>query len=200
MKPLFTEREIRGVAIFLPLALLALGVALLARPRTDAGAAREAETNQRHATRRDTLRRYAQDIGLELREEDVYGLRQFTAAVAGDSDHRCGYCYACRLERTARYAAENGFCRFSTTLLVSPYQNRELIRAAGERMGEKYGVEFAAYDFRPRFQEGQEEARAAGLYLQKYCGCVYSEEERFSNRRKKELHKLHKAEGRASQC
>lgn len=56
MKPLFTEREIRGVAIFLPLALLALGVALLARPRTDAGAAREAETNQRHATRRDTLR------------------------------------------------------------------------------------------------------------------------------------------------
>ena len=86
------------------------------------------------------------------------------------------------------------------TLLVSPYQNRELIRAAGERMGERYGVEFAAYDFRPRFQEGQEEARAAGLYLQKYCGCVYSEEERFSNRRKKELHKLHKAEGRASQC
>ena len=88
----------------------------------------------------------------------------------------------------------------STTLLVSPYQNRELICATGARMGEKYGVEFVPYDFRPRFQEGQEEARAAGLYLQKYCGCVYSEEERFSNRRKKELHKLHKAEGRASQC
>lgn len=125
--------------------------------------------------------------------ENFYGLRQFTAAVAADCDHRCGYCYACRMERTAQYAAQHGFARFSTTLLVSPYQNRELIRAAGERMGERYGVEFAAYDFRPRFQEGQEEARAAGLYLQKYCGCVYSEEERFSNRRKKELHKLHKA-------
>ncbi len=149
-----------------------------------------------YKARRDTLRQYARDIGLELREEDFYGLRQFTAAVAADCDHRC----ACRMERTAQYAAQHGFARFSTTLLVSPYQNRELIRAAGERMGEKYGVEFAAYDFRPRFQEGQEEARAAGLYLQKYCGCVYSEEERFSNRRKKELHKLHKAEGRASQC
>ena len=152
-----------------------------------------------YKARRDTLRQYAADIGLDLREEDFYGLRQFTAAVAQDCE-RCGYCYACRMERTAQYAAQHGFARFSTTLLVSPYQNRELIRAAGERMGEKYGVEFAAYDFRPRFQEGQEEARAAGLYLQKYCGCVYSEEERFSNRRKKELHKLHKAEGRASQC
>ena len=147
-----------------------------------------------YKARRDTLRQYARDIGLELREEDFYGLRQFTAAVAADCDHRCGYCYACRMERTAQYAAQHGFARFSTTLLVSPYQNRELIRAAGGRMGERYGVEFAAYDF--RFQEGQEEVRAAGLYLQKYCGCVYSEEERFSNRRKKELHKLHKAQGR----
>ena len=126
-------------------------------------------------------------------------LRQFTAAVAQDSDHRCGYCYACRMERTAQYAAEHGFDRFSTTLLVSPYQNRELICATGAKMGEKYGVEFVPYDFRPRFQEGQEEARALGLYMQKYCGCVYSEEDRFSNRRKKELHKLHKGSGRG-QC
>ncbi len=149
-----------------------------------------------YKARRDTLRQYVQDIGLELLEEDFYGLRQFTAAVAGDSDHRCGYCYACRMERTAQYAAQHGFDRFSTTLLVSPYQNRELICATGAGMGEKYGVEFVPYDFRPRFQEGQEEARALGLYMQKYCGCVYSEEDRFSNRRKKELHKLHKAEGR----
>ena len=99
------------------------------------------------------------------------------------------------MERTAQYAAEHGFDRFSTTLLVSPYQDRALICATGARMGEKYGVEFAPYDFRPRFREGQEEARALGLYLQKYCGCVYSEEDRFSNRRKKELHKLHKAQG-----
>ena len=89
-----------------------------------------------YKARRDTLRQYARDIGLELREEDFYGLRQFTAAVAADCDHRCGYCYACRMERTAQYAAQHGFARFSTTLLVSPYQNRELICAAGERMGE----------------------------------------------------------------
>ena len=97
-----------------------------------------------YKARRDTLRQYARDIGLELREEDFYGLRQFTAAVAADCDHRCGYCYACRMERTAQYAAQHGFARFSTTLLVSPYQNRELICATGARMGEKYGVEFVS--------------------------------------------------------
>ena len=58
--------------------------------------------------------------------------------------------------------------------------------------------EYFGYD---GFREGQEEARALGLYMQKYCGCVYSEEERFSNRRKKELHKRHKEQGRgAAQC
>lgn len=145
-----------------------------------------------YKARRDTLRQYAQDIGLDLREIDFYGLRQFTAAVAAHSDQRCGYCYACRMEETAKYAAEHGFSQFSTTLLVSPYQNRELICATGAQMGERYGVEFVSYDFRPRFREGQEQARAMDLYIQKYCGCVYSEEDRFSNRRKKELHKLHK--------
>jgi len=145
-----------------------------------------------YKARRDTLRDYARSIELDVREEDFYGLRQFTAAVAADCDHRCGYCYASRLERTAQFARENGFTQFSTTLLISPYQNRDLILSTGARMGEKYGVEFAPYDFRPHFRDGQEEARALGLYMQKYCGCVYSEEDRFSNRRKKELHKLHK--------
>ena len=149
-----------------------------------------------YKARRDTLRQYAQDIGLDLREHDFYGLRQFTAAVAADPERRCGYCYTCRLEETAKYAAEHGFSHFSTTLLISPYQDRALICTTGEKIGAKYGVEFVPYDFRPRFREGQEEARALGLYMQKYCGGVYSEEDRFSNRRKKELHRAHKAQAR----
>ncbi len=154
-----------------------------------------------YKARRDALRDYAKSIGLALREEDFYGLRPFTAAVAAHPEQRCGYCYACRMEETARYAAEHGFARFSTTLLISPYQNRELLCAAGEAAAARHGLTFVPYDFRPRFREGQEEARALGLYMQKYCGCVYSEEERFSNRRKKELHRQHKAaaQGRSPQ-
>ena len=53
-----------------------------------------------------------------------------------------------------------------------------------KKMGEKYGIEFVPYDFRPRFKEGQEEAREAGLYMQKYCGCVFSEEERYLKKNK----------------
>lgn len=146
-----------------------------------------------YKARRDTLRQYAGEIGLELREADLYGLRPFTAAVAQDPEHRCGYCYACRMDEAARYAAEHGFTRFSTTLLISPYQNRELLVQTGLEAGERHGVQFVPYDFRPRFKQGQEEARALGLYMQRYCGCVYSEEERFSNRRKKELHRMRKA-------
>ncbi len=150
-----------------------------------------------YKARRDTLREYSRSIDLKLLEEDFYGLRPFTAAVASDPDHRCRYCYTCRLERTAAVAKEKGFTQFSTTLLISPYQNRDLICEVGEFMGKQYGVEFVPWDFRPRFKEGQEEARSLGLYMQKYCGCVYSEEDRFSNRRKKELHKLHKQQAAA---
>lgn len=132
--------------------------------------------------RKDTLVGYAKEIGLSLTLEDEYGLRPFIGAVCGDLDHRCGFCYRCRLEAAARYAAANGFSSFTTTLLISPYQNRELICRTGEQLGAQYGVAFLPRDFRPRFREGQQKARQLGLYMQKYCGCIFSEEERYSKR------------------
>ena len=135
---------------------------------------------QEYKARRDTLVDYAAAIALPLYGEDEYGLRPFVQAVAGDLDHRCGYCYAVRMDRTARFAAENGFTHFATTLLVSPYQNHEGIRAAGERAAEKWGVEYLYRDFSPGFREGQAKARELGLCRQKYCGCVFSEEERYA--------------------
>ncbi len=88
---------------------------------------------QEYKARRDTLIGYAGDIGLELLVREDYGLREFVRHVAGDIDRRCAYCYACRLEETARFAAEHGFTGFSTTLLVSPYQDHDGIRRAAER-------------------------------------------------------------------
>ena len=143
---------------------------------------------QEYKARRDTLKEYAASIGMKLLVREDYGLRTFVKAVAEDLDHRCGYCYACRLEETARYAAEHGFTHFSTTLLVSPYQDHERLRATAEEMAARYGVAFLYRDFRPGFREGQAKARELGLYMQKYCGCVFSEEERYSKqiRRDKE--------------
>ena len=123
---------------------------------------------------------------MELLVREDYGLRDFVRAVAADLDHRCGHCYGCRLEETARYARDNGFTHFTTTLLVSPYQNHEGIRQKGLELAERYGVDFLYRDFRPGFWEGQAEARERGLYMQKYCGCVFSEEERYAKQIKRD--------------
>lgn len=132
-----------------------------------------------YEARRDCLLEYAKEIGMEVRVREDYGLREFVEKVAGDIDNRCTYCYEHRLEGTAKYAAEHGFEAFTTTLLASVYQRHELIAAAGERFGEQYGVKFLYRDFRPNFRAGNQRARELNFYMQKYCGCVFSEAERY---------------------
>ena len=138
-----------------------------------------------YRARRDTLKVFAEEKGLPLIIEDEYGLRTFIKEVekgdylTGSGGCRCGFCYRLRLEKTAQAAAEKSYNAFSTTLLISPYQNHDLIRQTGEEIAAKFSVEFIYRDFRPRFREGQNQAKAAGYYMQKYCGCIYSEEERY---------------------
>lgn len=132
-----------------------------------------------YEARRDCLVQFAQSVHMEVRVREEYGLRPFTRAVAADLEHRCTYCYEHRLEETARYAAEQGFAAFTTTLLASVYQQHDRIADAGERFASQYGVSFLYRDFRPHFREGNQRARELGLYMQKYCGCVFSEEERY---------------------
>ena len=153
-----------------------------------------------YRTRRDTLKDYAARIGLALTVNDTYGLRPFVRAVAEDIGGRCPVCYAARMRETARYAAANGFTHFTSTLFISPYQRHNLLRAAAEEAAQAYGVAFLYRDFRPLFRAGQEEARALELYMQKYCGCVFSEEERYSKRyRVKPNRKPPAADGGAAQ-
>ncbi|MBU5626882.1 epoxyqueuosine reductase QueH [Oscillibacter sp. MSJ-2] len=134
---------------------------------------------QEYKARRDTLTDYASSIGMELIVREEYGLRDFVVHVASDIPHRCGWCYACRMEEAARCASERGFSAFTTTLLISPYQQHERIAAVAEEMAARYGVHFLYRDFRPGFRQGQAKAREIGLYMQKYCGCVFSEEDRY---------------------
>jgi predicted adenine nucleotide alpha hydrolase (AANH) superfamily ATPase len=141
-----------------------------------------------YMARRDSLSAFASREGLGLIMEDEYGLRKFIAGTAPDWESRaggsrCGFCYRLRLEKTAETAAAMGFGAFSTTLLVSPYQNHGLLKQSGEEAAGRWGIEFLYRDFRPRFRAGQDEARKQGAYMQKYCGCVFSEEERYLSRR-----------------
>ncbi len=91
-----------------------------------------------------------------------------------DDRSRCIMCYETRLTMTADYCAANGFDSFTTSLLVSPYQQHDLIREIAEKIAAAKGVRFLYRDFRPGFREGQTQARLAGMYRQKYCGCVHS--------------------------
>lgn len=138
-----------------------------------------------YRARLNTLTEYAQSIHLELIRHGEYGLRPFVRQVAEDIDGRCVRCYEMRMDAVAAYAAENGFTHFTSTLFVSPYQNHELLRQVALERGQAHGVEFLYRDFRPYFRQGQDKARELGLYMQKYCGCVFSEEERYRKRKKK---------------
>lgn len=136
-----------------------------------------------YKARRDCLKEYTKSINIEAIFEEEYGLDEFCKNVIGDLKNRCqSYCYRVRLEQTAKYAKENGYDTISTTLLVSPYQNHEVLKEQGEEIAKKYGLKFLYRDFRVGFREGQAKARELGLYMQKYCGCVFSEEMRYYNR------------------
>jgi len=99
----------------------------------------------------------------------------------GDSwlkSSRCFFCWNLRLKKTAKLAKEKGFSHFSTTLLVSPYQDHQMLKEIGFTIARQEGVDFYYQDFRVGFSPAQARAREKGLYMQKYCGCIYSEIER----------------------
>ena len=140
-----------------------------------------------YRARRDTLKEYAKSINVQAIFEEEYGLKEFCKNVIGDLKNRCSnYCYRVRLEQTVKYAKENGFDSFTSTLFVSPYQQHENLKKICEELAEKYDIEFVYRDFRTGFREGQAKARELGLYMQKYCGCVFSEEDRYSKQIEKE--------------
>ena len=137
-----------------------------------------------YRARRNTVREYLESIHVRLIEQNDYALRPFVRAVAEDIGNRCGKCYEMRLFEAARQASEGGFDSFTSSLFISPYQNHELMRETAERAGAEYGVDFLYRDFRPYFRAGQDRARELGMYMQKYCGCVFSEEERYLKKNK----------------
>ncbi|MEJ2471647.1 MAG: epoxyqueuosine reductase QueH [Desulfuromonadales bacterium] len=99
--------------------------------------------------------------------------------VAAEPQGRCTYCYQSRLKKTAEYAARNDYDAFTSSLLYSRYQNHALIRKVGEELAQHYGIPFFYDDYRVGWQEGIRVSKEMGLYRQQYCGCIYSEKDRY---------------------
>jgi hypothetical protein len=118
-------------------------------------------------------------LTLEMVYEQEYGLREYLQKVDWRSEERCPGCCRLRLSRVAREARERGIGAFSTTLLASEHQDHESVRRIGDECARAEGVEFVYRDWRRLARENHERAAQLRLYLQQYCGCVFSEYERF---------------------
>ncbi len=152
-----------------------------------------------YAMRLESLQQLQNEWNLDIAYDDHYGLKEFVRTVVHDEANRCTACYTMRLESTALTAKRMGLDGFTTTLLVSPYQKFDTIVHIGKEAGKKFNISFFAEDFRSGWSDGMIKSRELGLYRQKYCGCIYSEMERYlkpadSSRRqqagnkKRELH------------
>ncbi|MBU0730934.1 MAG: epoxyqueuosine reductase QueH [Proteobacteria bacterium] len=114
-----------------------------------------------------------------------YGLREYLRQVVFHEEGRCRICYEMRLLATVLHARETGADAFTTTLLYSRYQNHQAIREIAERLATEHGIPFYYRDFREGWQEGIDLSVAMGLYRQSYCGCIYSEQERYDRKSRK---------------
>lgn len=114
-----------------------------------------------------------------------YGLTDYLRKVVFHEEERCALCYAMRLAPTVQQAKAVGADAFTTTLLYSRYQEHELIREIAERLAAENKVPFFYQDFREGWQDGIDLSIAMGLYRQPYCGCIYSEQERYDKKWRK---------------
>lgn len=137
---------------------------------------------QEYQRRLETVHHFADQVGLEVCYRDEYDVVGFLREIVFRESHRCRYCYYLRLEAAAQLAKKSRLDAFTTTLLYSRWQKHDLIRQLGEEVAERLGIPFLYRDFRQGWAEGIRRAKALGLYRQKYCGCIYSEQERFCRR------------------
>lgn len=137
---------------------------------------------QEYRRRLDAVKEFAAASKLKVIYKDEYLLEEFLSQVAAEPAGRCSYCYQSRLKLAAEYAAASGYDAFTTSLLYSRYQNHDLIRNLGEELGAHYGIGFLYDDYRVGWNEGIKTSKEMGLYRQQYCGCIYSEKERYHPR------------------
>lgn len=129
--------------------------------------------------REETLKNWAETVSLKLILQEGYDLEGFLRNVAFREMDRCLFCYHDRIMATALMAKSGQFDSFSTTLLYSKFQKHETIRSIGEAVSKSVGIDFFYDDFRVGWKEGILESKKQGLYRQQYCGCIYSEKERY---------------------
>jgi hypothetical protein len=140
------------------------------------------QPHDEYRSRLASLKKLSDKWHIDIFYDEQYRPEEYIEAIKSPlpqpAPERCKFCYSLRLEKAAAKARDEGFDAFSTTLLISPYQDFEQINATGRELAEKYNLYFYLKDFRPYFRDAMSLARKLGLYRQKYCGCLFSKQER----------------------
>lgn len=134
---------------------------------------------QEHETRRQALVSLTGRFNVPLITVEGYDMPEYFKRVAGHEEERCAHCFEMRLAKAADVAIANGFDAFATTLLISPWQKHELIKEVGERTAKEKGIPFIYVDLRKHYSDSRCLTKSFNLYRQPYCGCIFSEWERY---------------------
>jgi len=133
-----------------------------------------------HQRRLEALITFSRSKSLLIIADQSYDPVKFFQAIAGYEAERCQKCFHLRLLRAAKIAKEKSFAVFTTTLLISPHQKHQLLKEIGEIVAKETGITFLYHDLRRYYSESRHQTKVLNLYRQQYCGCLYSEWERYS--------------------
>lgn len=130
---------------------------------------------EEYQRRRDAVEKLNQISGAEMIYPG-YDPNEYYQAIGNQKEgkERCLICWSLRLRKTATFALERGFSQFTTTLLVSPHQDQDSLKKIGQDVSAETKIPFYWEDFRCGYRMAHEQARAQGIYCQKYCGCEFS--------------------------
>jgi len=134
-----------------------------------------------HQQRLEAVQSLTQEMNLPLIVTEGYDIVGYFRWVVGREAQRCQYCFQLRLSKTAETARQMGFSAFTTTLLISPHQKHDLLREIGSELAEEKSIPFLYADLRKHYSDSRRMTKGLDLYRQQYCGCVYSEWERYAN-------------------
>ncbi|MCF6158201.1 MAG: epoxyqueuosine reductase QueH [wastewater metagenome] len=127
------------------------------------------------------LRVFQESDPISVIYHEEYGVREYLRNVNYEANNRCSDCYAMRLKFTALYAKKNGFDAFTSTMLFSTYQDHEQLKTISENVSKEYEIGFVYRDYRHLSECSHEMAKKKMIYRQGYCGCIFSEYERYKD-------------------
>ncbi|HEX79192.1 MAG TPA: epoxyqueuosine reductase QueH [Dehalococcoidia bacterium] len=134
-----------------------------------------------HQRRLEAMHSLAKNLEFPLITIEGYDIVDYFRRVVGDEVNRCRHCFNIRLSKTAESALRMGYDAFTTSLLISHQQKHSLLQEVGDNIAREKGIEFLYADLRKRYSDSRHITKPMDLYRQQYCGCVYSEWERYSD-------------------